>query len=76
MDNLEIIIPAIVSFASVIATVVPKPASNSNIIYKVAYQLLQFVAFNFGRAKNEDNTDNNTGNADNSKSDLQGEKKK
>jgi Mg2+/citrate symporter len=59
MDQLLALIPAdvlayitaAISIVAIIMTVMPKPASDTG-FYAVVYKALNFVAMNFGKAKN------------------------
>ena len=41
---------------ALLATVLPTPDENSNIILRLLYRLIQWVALNFGKAKNAQDT--------------------
>lgn len=53
MTGLKIfeILTQIVSVSAIIATTLPKPKEGSKV--KVIYDLVQIIAFNFGKAKNK-----------------------
>ncbi len=45
-------VTAAVTIAAAAATALPHPAAGSTSIYARVYDVINFVAFNFGRAKN------------------------
>lgn len=44
---------AAVAVAAAVSTVLPVPAATSTSAYASVYRLMQFVAFNFGKATNK-----------------------
>ena len=45
---------SIMGVCAAIATLLPAPAEDSNIVYKGLYKVLNFIAMNIGKAKNAD----------------------
>ena len=60
MDALQGLLPdtwfswltAVVALCALITTRLPAPGDNSNAVYRLAYRVIQWVAFNLGKAKN------------------------
>ena len=45
-----------VTVCALLATVLPAPDEHSNIFFRLLYRLIQWVALNFGKAKNAQDT--------------------
>lgn len=45
---------SIMGVCAAIATLLPAPAEDSNIVYKCVYKVLNFIAMNIGKATNAD----------------------
>lgn len=62
MEALASILPAdllvwvttIVAICAAIATVLPAPKEESNVVYRAVYRVIQWVALNLGKAKNSE----------------------
>lgn len=48
----------VVTVCAALTTVLPPPKSDSGTIYRIIYNVLQWVALNLGRAKNAQDTPN------------------
>lgn len=47
---------AVVGVVAAIATMLPAPVSTSGTTYRIVYNMLNWLAMNFGKAKNADET--------------------
>lgn len=45
-------ITAVVTVCAAVTVVLPPPGENGNIVYRVIYRAIQWVALNLGKAKN------------------------
>ncbi len=53
-ENWELFVPVIVSIAAFIAVFLKAPEADSSTIYRLIYNIVNYLAFNFGKAKNAD----------------------
>ncbi len=60
IENWELFIALIVSISAFIAIFMSAPTEASSSIYKLFYSIINYFAFNFGKAKNYDDASNNT----------------
>jgi hypothetical protein len=47
-------IPVIIALCAAVAAALPHPAADTTGVYPVFYAVVNYIAFNFGKAKNAD----------------------
>lgn len=51
-ESVAVIITQVIAVCAAIAVVLPAPAENGNVAYRIVYKVIQWVGMNLGRAAN------------------------